>query len=182
MADTITDSPQNIPQRYRDIGGGAKAKVIAVGDGKMASAEIGANLTFSAGQVMGGKFELPDIARDDNGSGFFTSAVIGMKINNSAPVDVFIFGREPTNGSYASGAAFTLHASDMPYCLGVYQVNSWFAGVASASIGQAPTEPRFFQCFDPSKKKSLWIIPVARGSIALTAVADAALTMIASRN
>jgi hypothetical protein len=145
------------------------------------SVNIGGNQAYVTGKVMGGVKELVDIAREDNGSGWMTSVIVGMKLNNAAPIDVFMFSKLPV-GSYADNATFAIDPADLPYCSKVYSVGQWFPGGASASVGQASSEPRFFVCEDATNKKSMWVIAVARGSITLTAAADAVLSIRAVQN
>ena len=137
--------------------------------------------TYAAGQVMSAPISLAGMARKAAGSGFITSATLALNVLNVVEVDLVVFSSAPTF-AYAAGAAWTNTAADRPKILGVLKVTDWTALSTTDSVGEVLPGAKFFTCDDATSTSSLWIVPVARGSITLAAATDATVTLRTSRN
>jgi len=146
---------------------------------------------YTAGMIVGGGptagaalIELQNAARVANGTGLITSARLGTKVSNSSSVqfDLVLFTSKPT-GTYTDGAVFAIATADLPLVSKVLHISDWTQLGTAASHGQAPAEPRFFQCSDTvNSATSLWGLLVVRGSLTLATTGDLALSLSVQRN
>ena len=173
---------------------GAVALSAALPAGEAHLGEVGGNVgrfagqfgpaaatTYAAGQALSAPIEVTGMARVANGSGLIVGASLELAASNTVQVDLVVFGSQP-GGSYAAGTAFALAATDAVKVSKVLKLTDWTALGAAASFGEVVPAPKFFACEDATKTTSLWVVPVARGSIALASATDATLKIRAARN
>ncbi len=166
----------------------------ALGAGEAHLGEVGGNVgrfqaqfgpststTYAAGQAMAAPIEVTGMGRVANGSGLIVGASLELAAANTIEVDLVMFGAQP-GGSYAAGTAFTIAAADRPKVSKVLKLTDWTALGAADSLGEVVPAPKFYACEDAGKTTSLWVVPVARGSITLATATDATLKLRASRN
>ena len=173
---------------------GAVALSAALPAGEAHLGEIGGNIgrfvwpfgpstsiTYTAGQAMSAPIEVTGMARLANGSGLIVGASLALAVANTVEVDLVVFSAAPI-GAYTAGSTFTIAAADIAKVSKVLKLTDWTALGTSASLGEVVPAPKLYVCEDTTKTTSLWVVPVARGSIALASATDATLKMRAARN
>lgn len=137
--------------------------------------------TFTTGQAMSAPIEVTGMGRVANGTGLITAASLELAAANTIQVDLVVFSAQPS-GTYTAGSTFTIASGDRVKASKAIKLTDWTSLGAADSLGEPTPAPKFYRCDDATKTTSLWVVPIARGSITLATATDATLTMRGARN
>jgi len=123
---------------------------------------------YAAGKVVGGILTLTNAMRVSGGSGILQSAMAIDENDQKAPLDIFLFDRNPSNGTYADGGNFALHHLDRPFLLLRIAVTA--ADWTTVSTGVAMTNlDAISKVVKASGTANLFAVAVNRGTPTYTA-------------
>lgn len=123
---------------------------------------------YAAGNVIGGKFTLPNAARLAAGAGLIQAATLLSKTATTAAIDMVIFSADPSTSTLTDKANPVIAAADLDKIVGVIHLTDWSAiGTISVAQNVAVGLP-----FRLPAGTSLYAVLIARAAITPGSTAD----------
>lgn len=139
---------------------------------------VTASSAYTSGNAVGGLMTLSNAARVSGGSGLVQSVVINAKSAQTAPVDVFIFGANPSGSTCTDKTAFAVAAADFDKVLGVVHLADW-TSAGTPSVGQAQNLAIPYAL---ASGTSLYACAVVRGAPTFASTSDISVGVRVIRN
>lgn len=155
----------------------AIADAIGGGAGIGRAAITGSTAPYAAGNVIGSKFELDDMARPGVGSGLLQTISLFSKSTQNAALDLLLFHSDPVASTFADKAALAIAAEDFNKLLGVIRIDYW-RNLGGPSIAEVDALAKIYKL----SGTTMYGVLVARSAMTLASATDLEITACSLRD
>lgn len=134
---------------------------------------------YAAGDLVGGKLELPNAVAQAGGGGIVRSVALADQAKQSDAIDVLFFDADPSGTTFTNNAALDIADADLPKLIGFQQITS-YAELSDNSIGRGEAD-RPLPFVLGAGATSLYAALVARATPTFAAATDLVLRVTIER-
>lgn len=134
---------------------------------------VSSGAIYAAGDQIGTLMEFANVFDGSSGCCTIESIFVTDKAKQKSSIDLFFFGKQPTNAVADNAAADISDADVAAMCLGVVNVPAAsYLDLANNSVACVRDIKLLVQQLDKFAAKSLWVLAVSRGTPTYTSVSD----------